>query len=441
MLCRLKPALLAYARGMASEDLRRAWAELVAPEDYEAHMAAIGQAEANAHLIKKLIDDFPMRPLDRILFAGAGTGQMFDYVTPKFLLANEVIFTDIRGEFLECLKRRLAGVEHLRYQAVVDDIEEPQIGPIDAAAIVLVLEHVDWRRALDALVALGARRLFIVIQINPPAQSEMVSPNRTLPGTLATLPPGAKSQLLDPRHLKAFLKPRHFRKQVDVPVPVADGKTMLGLVFDKQYPTYESSLSERDRQLDSELRHLNPRGQAVTERKLRAIYAEASDHLRGEVARFLRAWRSKRGDQLADEWLAGPLAPGVVHWALSRFNFRDRNSTIDRDLALAARTDISDRDVDDLVDNFSSFLWPGEPRHEECVAFVARYLSHPSGEVRWTALFSLGKFPITSCRSEYERLTDDTTLTRYGYVSGLAKKVLHLMDTDDEVDLYDTREP
>lgn len=216
---------------MASQELRRAWAEIIEPEDYETHMAAIGQAEANAHLIKELIDANPLDQGARLLFAGAGTGQMFDYISPAFLQRYCVSFTDIRDEFLDKLRGRLAQSWTGRFEVFVDDIERPTVGVIDGAALVLVLEHVDWQRALTGLIDLGVRNLYLIIQINPPEMGDMVAPNRVLPPSMARVPPEAKSELVDPIRLEEFLGGHVFSRAVRIDVPVADGKTMAGFVF------------------------------------------------------------------------------------------------------------------------------------------------------------------------------------------------------------------
>jgi hypothetical protein len=216
---------------MPSEELRKAWTEVVAPEDYDAHMAAIGQAEANAHLILHLIESHPPRVDETLLVAGAGTGQMFDYVSPELLTPYNVVFTDIRAEFLDRLRSRLHGVTVLRFKTVVDDVERSECGAIDAAALVLVLEHVNWRRAVGELIGAGARRLYIVIQVNPPDQQDAVTPTRILPGTLALVSAEAKPELVKETELLQLLQARGYallhRREVAVP----DGKTMLGLVF------------------------------------------------------------------------------------------------------------------------------------------------------------------------------------------------------------------
>lgn len=39
--------------------LRHAWTEVVVSDDYDAHMAAIGQAQANAELVPLLLERWP----------------------------------------------------------------------------------------------------------------------------------------------------------------------------------------------------------------------------------------------------------------------------------------------------------------------------------------------------------------------------------------------
>jgi hypothetical protein len=60
--------------------LRRACTEIVTPEDYDEHMAAVGQAQAAVALVAEAIRDADPRPGSRVLVAGAGTGQMFDFL-------------------------------------------------------------------------------------------------------------------------------------------------------------------------------------------------------------------------------------------------------------------------------------------------------------------------------------------------------------------------
>ncbi len=220
---------------MPSRDLRYAWAEIINPVDYETHMAAIGQAEANAYLIKDLIEAHPLQPTARLLFAGAGTGQMFDYVSPEFLADYQVTFTDIRAEFLEHLRARI-DCNALGFETLVDDVECPRVDKADAAALVLVLEHVDWPKALTALTRIGVERFYLIIQVNPAGMQDAVAPTRVLPRSLAQVSQEAKPELLYPDQLEGFMIRLGFSVELRVPIPVADGKTMLGLVFVRREP-------------------------------------------------------------------------------------------------------------------------------------------------------------------------------------------------------------
>ena len=72
-------------------ELRDAWSRTITAEDYEAHMAAIGQAQANAALVAEYLQAQPPSRHASVLFAGAGTGQMFEYVSPEILLPLPVV--------------------------------------------------------------------------------------------------------------------------------------------------------------------------------------------------------------------------------------------------------------------------------------------------------------------------------------------------------------
>ena len=108
---RLQPVLPDDMR----EKLREAWSKTITPEDYESHMAAVGQAQGNAALVAEYLQAHPPPRHASLLFAGAGTGQMFDFVSPEILLPFNVTFTDINAAYLNRLRSRLARVPGLRY--------------------------------------------------------------------------------------------------------------------------------------------------------------------------------------------------------------------------------------------------------------------------------------------------------------------------------------
>jgi hypothetical protein len=202
--------------------LRRAWREHITIEDYERHMAAIGQAQANAALLEELFRNFAPRLGAQILFAGAGTGQCFDYLPPNLLGRHRSTFSDINPGYLAGLSERIHGAE---ISTVIDDVEDSQLaGPYDLSIAVLVLEHVDWRQAVHSLTRQAAR-VFVVIQQNPPEPT----PNR-LQGTLSILGEAPPARI-DPDALTAALEGRSYRLLRTSRRAVQDGKTMLALDF------------------------------------------------------------------------------------------------------------------------------------------------------------------------------------------------------------------
>lgn len=59
--------------------LRRAWTEIVTADDYESHMASIGQAQTAAELTRCLLEFASLPTGSRITIAGAGAGQILTF--------------------------------------------------------------------------------------------------------------------------------------------------------------------------------------------------------------------------------------------------------------------------------------------------------------------------------------------------------------------------
>ncbi len=152
---------------MNPRTLRDAWT-LITADDYDRHMASVGQAEANADIVRELFETRPPAVGAAILFVGAGTGQMFDFVSPDFLRPFSTTFTDINERYLRKLRGHLRSCPGVRAQAVVDDIENSALrGSFALIIAVLVLEHVDVARAVAAMCRLASERVFVVLQENP----------------------------------------------------------------------------------------------------------------------------------------------------------------------------------------------------------------------------------------------------------------------------------
>jgi len=219
---------------MPQNPLREAWTSAIRAEDYEAHMAAIGQAQANAALVADFSRAHPPPADSAVLFAGAGTGQMFDFVPPSFLLPYRITFTDINPLYLERLSARLAAVEHLRYNTVVDDVEQTKLSPgFELILAVLVLEHVDWRKAVATLCSLSSARVFIVMQQNPPAAPAPMSATRPIPGSMNIFKQ-IHSQLLSPDEIATEFARQGFQLEYSANRMVADEKKMAALGFQRK---------------------------------------------------------------------------------------------------------------------------------------------------------------------------------------------------------------
>jgi len=193
-------------------------------DDYEQFMASIGQAQANARLVAAML---PAEP-GRVLFAGAGAGQMLDYLDAALLAPHHLVFTDINAEFLRRLDERLRMAGISRYETLIDDLEESKVsGEFDAAIVVLVLEHIDWRRGVESLARIAPRRCCIVIQQNPAAMASAVTPGRVPPGSMAVMVE-AKPTLVPVETLIEAMAQHGYVLDGQHTEEVADGKRMLG---------------------------------------------------------------------------------------------------------------------------------------------------------------------------------------------------------------------
>ena len=195
-------------------------------------MAAIGQAETNAHLVRDLLVACGLEKGTRLLFAGAGPGQMFDYVDGAFLKQCEMTFTDINPEFLSLLAERLRAAGLDQAKTVLDDLENPVVeSSFDWIVLVLVLEHVKWRPVLEALSRNAKSGFVMIIQKNPEDMKSAVAPNRVLPPSLQEAMKGEHAELLDSEELTDFLSNLGFQLEQEDRRQVADEKQMCGFVF------------------------------------------------------------------------------------------------------------------------------------------------------------------------------------------------------------------
>jgi len=210
--------------------LRRAWTEIVTAEDYELHMASIGQAEAAAELTASILHAAAPAPGSRIVIAGAGTGQMFDFIDPALFRPYRLLCSDLNPAFLARLGERLLR-RGLEAELVEDDIECTALEPEPALLLAtLLLEHIEWRRGVEVFAALRPASCGIILQENPPAMTSAVTPGRTLPPSIAKAVETAHPVLVPKDELVAAMCLRGYPCRFAAERPVADGKRLAGLL-------------------------------------------------------------------------------------------------------------------------------------------------------------------------------------------------------------------
>ena len=216
--------------------LRRAWTEVVSSEDYERHMANVGQAQAGAELMCEILGGAGMPAGARVVIAGAGTGQALDFAGPGALRPFRLTFTDLNPAFLARLSERLAR-HGLAAQILVDDIERTSIEPApDLLLATLLLEHVDWRRAVEVIAGLRPGACGIVIQENPEGMTSALTPGRQVPPTIAIAMETAHPALVPRQDLIAAFASRGYRHHNTWVRDVADAKRLVALLLLRREP-------------------------------------------------------------------------------------------------------------------------------------------------------------------------------------------------------------
>lgn len=211
--------------------LRRAWTEIVTAGDYEAHMAAIGQAQAAAELTRRLIEAARLSAGSRITIAGAGTGQMFELLDAAVFRPFRLTCADLNPAFLERLRSRTAA-RGLAADIVVDDIEQTALatGP-GLLLATLLLEHIDWRRGVDAFARLRPAACGIILQENPSGMTPAITPGRHLPPSLAKGAEIGHATLVPREDLIQAMSAHGYVCRDRAIREVADGKRLVGLLF------------------------------------------------------------------------------------------------------------------------------------------------------------------------------------------------------------------
>jgi hypothetical protein len=211
--------------------LRRAWTEIITGDDLDQHLAAIGQAQAGAELAAWMLRNAAPPAGGRVVIAGAGTGQMLDFLDAGLLRPFDLTFTDLNPTFLKRLSERLA--QHgLSATLLEDDIERTAIEPApDLLMITLVLEHIDWRRGVESMAGLRPAACGIVIQENPEGMTSGITPGRERPPSMAKAFETAHITLVPQGELAAAFATLGYQCREVRPLDVADGKKLVGMLF------------------------------------------------------------------------------------------------------------------------------------------------------------------------------------------------------------------
>jgi hypothetical protein len=211
--------------------LRRAWTEIITGDDLDQHLAAIGQAQAGAELACTMLRSAAPPAGGRVVVAGAGTGQMLDLIDPAVLRPFRLTFTDLNPVFLARLSERLAR-RGLDATILEDDIERTAIEPApDVLLATLLLEHIDWRRGVEAMAGLRPGACGIVIQENPAGMGSAITPGRERPPSLAKAFESAHITLVPREELIAAFAALGYACRETWPLEVADGKKLVGTLF------------------------------------------------------------------------------------------------------------------------------------------------------------------------------------------------------------------
>jgi SAM-dependent methyltransferase len=211
--------------------LKKAWKEIVTPEDLDTHMEYVGQAKANAFLVESMLTDFTLSKNSSLSVPGCGTGQIIDYLPKKMIDRYRITFSDINKSFLRKLRKRLVSKNTKECKVIVDDLENTRIRKkFDAYLVVLVLEHIDWRKGIQGIIANQPRRLFFVIQCQSVKKSFIENSN--LRPSIKKFLKIAKPHLVKEQVLLKKLSDSGFVLRKTYRKTMPDGKVMLGIVID-----------------------------------------------------------------------------------------------------------------------------------------------------------------------------------------------------------------
>jgi hypothetical protein len=212
-------------------NLRLAWTQIVTAEDYDEHMASVGQAQAAAALTMELVQKAALHEGSRLVIAGAGTGHMFDFLNIDLFRPFHLICTDLNPSFLARLRARLL-THSFEVQIVADDLEHTALlAHLDFLLATVLLEHIDWHKGVEAITALHPAACGIIIQENPPGMTTAVTPGRHIPPSIAAAVKIAQPKLVPLDEMLSAFEARGYHRAFGNCQEVADAKRLVSTLF------------------------------------------------------------------------------------------------------------------------------------------------------------------------------------------------------------------
>ena len=214
---------------------RKGWTEVITPEDLDIHLKDIGQAEANAKIILKMFSDSPLQKGSKIWVPGCGTCQMFDFFEPDDIGDLEYVFSDINSSFFELIESRMKNFPGVKYKALIDDLENSNIDDeFGGILAVLLLEHIEWKKGIDAFIRLKPINIYLIIQEQEDSK-KFVTTDRELRPSIKEFSKIAHPKLVKRNELVAYLMNRKYKLGRTIEKKVPDNKMMIGLIFNKSF--------------------------------------------------------------------------------------------------------------------------------------------------------------------------------------------------------------
>jgi len=215
------------------KDSKKAWKSTIPADDLDKHMLATKQVQANVKILEKMLNDFPIKEGTNILVPGCGTGQIFDYIDINLFSNYHLTLTDINKEYLKKIDQRFKKNQKISYKIIEDDIEIPKIQQkFDSSILILVLEHIEWKKALENILNLGVNSVYIIIQ-KQDKNKQIVTSYKNIPKSITKFSTITKSQLIDEHKIKQYFKKNGFNLLKSYSEKIMDNREMIGLFLFK----------------------------------------------------------------------------------------------------------------------------------------------------------------------------------------------------------------